>query len=83
MLFSVIECGPVPTVEHSTNQNNGSTGGDSVIYKCDQGYNQTGSSILTCQINDQWSPAKPTCSGKKTILTHPLCKSVFVLQIAK
>ena len=34
-------------------------------FTCKTGYNRVGAEKITCQLNKQWSPAKPTCNGKE------------------
>ncbi|XP_061591339.1 regulator of complement activation group 2 gene 1 isoform X6 [Cololabis saira] len=34
-----------------------------IMFECNQGYEMTGSPTLTCEINNQWSPELPKCTG--------------------
>ena len=68
MYYTVVipNCGPIPTVEHSTHIRNSAR----VTYTCLRGFTLVGSSTLTCLASETWSPDTPTCIG---MLSHDLC----------
>eukprot|EP00058_Branchiostoma_floridae_P027893 XP_002613384.1 hypothetical protein BRAFLDRAFT_68379 [Branchiostoma floridae] len=60
------DCGQLPAPSHGTVS--GATHyGNQVTFTCDPGYEIFGSVTLTCQENQQWSGAPPTC----TLITCP------------
>ena len=36
------------------------------MYVCNEGFQLNGSSVRTCQADEQWSESEPTCEGEAT-----------------
>ena len=50
-------------------------------FACRTGYNRVGAEKITCQLNKQWSPAKPTCNGKEQTAVLKVHISIVLFNI--
>ncbi len=75
-------CGDPPTIPNGSRTFTGTTFGETATYTCDNGYQLSGSSTVTCQASGSWSPA-PTCPSRK--IRNYLCynRSGHTLQVAR
>ncbi|XP_064387707.1 CUB and sushi domain-containing protein 1-like isoform X3 [Halichondria panicea] len=56
-----VPCGNPPTIPNGSRTFTGTTFGDTATYSCENGYQLSGSSTVTCQASGSWSTAS-TCS---------------------
>ncbi|XP_023815635.1 CUB and sushi domain-containing protein 2 isoform X1 [Oryzias latipes] len=60
-LCKAIVCGPPPTIPNGQVVGTDFTWGSSISYSCNQGYQLSLPTVLTCQGNGNWSGEKPQC----------------------
>ena len=61
--FNVLDCGPLPSVEHGTLTWNGTLEGDMSIAECHPTYfMSSGSAVRTCLNNCSWSGSDAVCT---------------------
>ncbi len=63
-LLVAIVCGPPPTIPNGQVVGTDFTWGSSISYSCNQGYQLSLPTVLTCQGNGNWSGEKPQCFRK-------------------
>uniref|UniRef100_A0A3Q1CLJ1 CUB and Sushi multiple domains 2 n=1 Tax=Amphiprion ocellaris TaxID=80972 RepID=A0A3Q1CLJ1_AMPOC len=61
---SAIVCGPPPTIPNGQVVGTDFTWGSSISYSCNQGYQLSLPTVLTCQGTGNWSGEKPQCFRK-------------------
>uniref|UniRef100_A0A3P8W543 CUB and Sushi multiple domains 2 n=1 Tax=Cynoglossus semilaevis TaxID=244447 RepID=A0A3P8W543_CYNSE len=64
---SAIVCGQPPTIPNGQVVGTDFTWGSSISYSCNQGYQLSLPTVLTCQGNGNWSGEKPQCFRKWTL----------------
>lgn len=67
-LLAAIVCGQPPTIPNGQVVGTDFTWGSSISYSCNQGYQLSLPTVLTCQGNGNWSGEKPQCFRK---WSHP------------
>ena len=82
LLFpTALTCGHPPAVPvHGQRNITGLTFGSTVFYSCKAGYTLTGSSIITCMANRQWSSNTADCSRK--LLFHKMYMCICYLGVS-
>ncbi len=78
-LLSPIPALQCPTLPPPLNGRVSASGGDTATYTCSTGYTLIGSSTRTCQTNEQWSGATPTCSEVQCPELSPLSHGTVTL----
>lgn len=63
-LLAAIVCGPPPVIPNGQVVGTDFTWGSSISYSCNQGYQLSLPTVLTCQGNGNWSGEKPQCFRK-------------------
>ena len=67
-LLTVTECGPLSPVAHAIATVTGQSYLSVVEYKCKEGHRHTSGALKrTCQADQRWSGATPTCTGKTVV----------------
>lgn len=63
-LLIAIVCGPPPTIPNGLVVGTDFIWGSSISYSCNQGYQLSLPTVLTCQGSGNWSGEKPQCFRK-------------------
>lgn len=63
-LLVAIVCGPPPTIPNGQVVGTDFIWGSSISYSCNQGYQLSLPTVLTCQGSGNWSGEKPQCFRK-------------------
>lgn len=71
-LLSAIVCGPPAAIPNGQIVGADFNWGSSVSYSCNQGYQLSLPTVLTCQGSGNWSGEKPQCFRKRLSALHPL-----------
>ena len=72
-LLVAIVCGPPPIIPNGQVVGTDFTWGSSISYSCNQGYQLSLPTVLTCQGNGNWSGEKPQCFRKSYRAGLPNC----------
>lgn len=60
VLFTVVDCGPLPAPQNGDIDFDLTTFGSTATYSCNPGFDLQGSTSRTCQV-DGWSGSEPSC----------------------
>lgn len=72
-LLAAIVCGPPPSIPNGQVVGTDFIWGSSISYSCNQGYQLSLPTVLTCQGNGNWSGEKPQCFRKWHHVTMSDC----------
>ena len=65
-LYSIlaVDCGPLSVPINGSSSGDSTVYPNSVLFKCDSGFNLNGSSTRMCQANETWSGLAAVCVGR-------------------
>ncbi|PVD38422.1 hypothetical protein C0Q70_01037 [Pomacea canaliculata] len=68
-----VTCPSLPSIPHGTllSASTSYFYNETAGYRCDRGYTLTGSAVVTCQSNGQWSALPPTCNPRYCAALSP------------
>ena len=73
--LAVVDCGPLAAPMNGSIIISETTFGSISTFMCNEGFNQSGSSIRQCEANGNWSGIDTVCTSKEMVI----CKLNFIL----